>query len=455
MNDLKVITVPNPILKKPANKITVFDDALKKQIALMKKMLSYADGVGLAANQIGINNSVFIVEFIDPEEKNSIPFQVFINPKIIEESENKESLDEGCLSVPKIELPVERSTKIKIQAQNLEGKKFRLTAKDLLAKVILHENDHLNGTVFTERVKVEIVKKYPDYKNKKIIFVGTGDFAEMILRGLILTGFNITSVVSEKGKPSGRDGKICDSLVVQTAKTFGKKIFETDNIKNFVDDIKNESPDIILLSDFGQIIPESILEIPKIAAINVHPSLLPKYRGSTPIPSAILAGDKTTGVSIIKMAKEIDKGPVLTQAEIEVDENDNSETLKKRLANLSLKTLIEYLPKIDANNLKPITQDESKATWTRKLKKEDGEIDWQKPLEEIDRQIRAYYPWPGTFTYIDNRRLIIHSAIFSEGKLYLDVVQFEGKKPMEFPDFLRGYHGPIPEWFSKIGNIEK
>lgn len=455
MNDSQVITVPNLILKKPTNKVTVFNDELKKQVELMKKELLKADGVGLAANQIGYDNSVFVVEFSDPEEKNSIPFQVFINPKIIEESLEKENLEEGCLSVPKIELPVTRSTKIKVQAQNLEGKKIKITAKNLLAKVMLHENDHLNGIVFTERIKEELIKKYPNYKEKKIIFIGTGDFAELILRGLILTDFNIASIITESPKPAGRGGTTCDTTVAQTAKTFEKNLLETDNIKDLTDEIKKQDPDLILLTDFGQIIPPEVLEIPKIAALNIHPSLLPKYRGATPIPSAILFGEKNTGISIIQMVDQIDKGPVVTQKELEIEEFDNNETLRKRLANLALKTLLEFLPEIESGNLKPIIQDEKLATKTRKFSKEDGEIDWQKSPEELDRQIRAFHPWPGSYTFIDNKRLIIHSAFLDEGKLYLDIVQPEGKKPMEFGNFLRGYRGPLPEWFSKIGNIEK
>lgn len=454
MNDLQVITVPNPTLKKPTDKVVLFDENLKKQVKLMEKMLKKADGVGLAANQIGFQNSVFVVEFSDPEEKNSIPFQVFINPKIIEESEGKEATDEGCLSVPQIELPVTRSTKIKVQAQNLTGKKIKITAKNLLAKVILHENDHLNGVVFTEKVQKELINKYPNYKNKKIIFIGTGFFAELILRGLILTGFNIVSVVTESPKPSGRENKACATAVAETARTFGKDVIETSVVKNLTNDIKNQNPDIILLTDFGQIIPDDILAIPKIAALNIHPSLLPKYRGATPIPSAILAGEKTTGISIIQMVKEIDKGPVLAQAELKIDETDNNQTLRKRLANLSLKTLLDFLPQIEKENIKPIIQNEKLSSLTRKFKKEDGEIDWNKKPEEIDRQIRAFYPWPGSFTFIDNKRLIIHQAFLDEGKLYLDIVQPEGKKPMDFKNFIHGYHGPSPSWFSKIANFK-
>lgn len=454
MNDLQVITVPNPTLKKPTEKVTIFDDGLEKQVKLMRQMLKKADGVGLAANQIGYSNSVFVVEFSDPEEKNSIPFTVFINPKIIEESLEKEDLDEGCLSVPQIELPVTRSTKIKVQAQNLSGKKIKITAKNLLAKVMLHENDHLNGTVFTERIQAELIKKYPNYKSKKIIFIGTGDFAELILRGLILTGFNITSVITESPKPSGRSDKACGSIVAQTAKVFGKDLFETDDIKKQITNIKNQNPDLILLTDFGQIIPGVILAIPKIAALNIHPSLLPKYRGATPIPSAILAGEKITGISIISMVKEIDKGPVLAQSELEIDESNNNEILRKRLANLSLKTLLDFLPQIEKENIKPIFQDEKLATMTRKFKKEDGEIDWSKKAEEIDHQIRAFYPWPGSYTFIDDKRLIIHQAFLDGNKLYLDIVQPEGKKPMKFTNFIHGYHGPTPSWFKKIANFK-
>ena len=198
-------------------------------------------------------------------------------------------------------------------------------------------------------------------------------------------------------------------------------------------------------------------------AINIHPSLLPKYRGPSPIQTAILDSDKVptssrdsdrsvgkTGVSIIKMTNKIDAGPVLAQMAIEIELNDDYLTLRNRLATAGLKALIKTLPDIVVDKLQEVLQDEDKVILTHKLTKADGEIDWKKSPKYIERQIRAFYPWPGSYTIIDNKRLIIHKANIKDDKLVLEIVQPEGKKPMKFADFLRGFHGEKPAWFEKI-----
>jgi methionyl-tRNA formyltransferase len=361
----------------------------------------------------------------------------------VQSSDEREVLDEGCLSVPGIFLPTVRSTKIKVRAQNLTGKFFKLTAKGLFARLIQHETDHLNGILFTDRTKEKLHRDYPDLKKLKIVFIGTGDFADLILKGLILLDFNITAVVTEKPKPSGRGKVLIDSPTAKIAKCFGKKLIE-------IDDISNLNAELIILADFGQIIPQTILKIPKFGAINVHPSLLPKYRGPSPIQTAILEGKKETGVSIIKMTPKIDEGPILKQETIEIFAEDNSQSLKMRLSNLGLKMLIKLLPKIQTGDIEEIPQDNSAATLTKKFIKADGEIDWKKPIIDINNQIRAMYPWPGAYTFIDNKRLIIHQSHIDDSKFFIDVVQIEGKKPMLWTDFLRGFRGQKPDWFKKV-----
>lgn len=448
-----IITVPNSLLRQVSKKVTVFDDTLKRQGQLMAQLLEEEDGVGLAATQIGLNNSVFVVEFKDPSGKKNIPLQFFVNPTIVESSTAEIQMNEGCLSVPKIELPITRSAKIKIKAQDLNGRKIKMAADGLLARIILHETDHLQGKVFTDHARAKLHQENPNLNNLKIVFIGTGEFSEMILRGLILLDLNIVKIITEKGKLAGRNRQICLSAVAQTAQTFKKPLIETEKISNLKTEIQKLNPDLILLADFGQIIPEEILSIPKIAAINIHPSLLPKYRGPSPIATAILNGEKKTGVTIMKMAPKIDAGEILAQTEIELDEEDNTLSLRNLLANLSLKMLLEFLPKLQIGNLgdiEVISQNESQATYSHKFKKEDGEIDWKKSAQEIDRQIRALFGWPGTYTIIGDKRLLIHQAHVDGDKLVLDVVQIEGKSPVMWQDFWRGYKGPKPDWLKKI-----
>ncbi|MFA6492562.1 MAG: peptide deformylase [Patescibacteria group bacterium] len=443
----QLVTIPNKILSEVTQKVTSFDNKIKTQVESMRSLLKTQDGAGLAANQIGDNNRVIVVELEDEKIKNSIPFQAFINPEIVECSEDKDDLEEGCLSVPQIELPVERSTKIKIRFQDLEGKKNKLTAKDIFARILQHEIDHLNGIIFTERVKEKFLATNPNLKNIKIAFFGSGNFAATILEGLILLGLKL-EIFTESAKPSGRHKETKTTPVAQMAQRFSKKVIEVDNFSNIKSKISDL--DLLICTDFGQKIPVDILKLAKITAINVHPSLLPKYRGPTPIQTAILDGAKETGVSIIKMSEKIDEGDILAQIKTDISEDDNSLTLSNMLATLSLKLIFEALPLIVNDQLQKLEQNEKKATLTKKFQKADGEIDWNKQPDQIERQIRAFYPWPGSYTFIGDQRLIIHKAHITDGKLALDIVQAEGKKPTKWSDFLLGFRGETPQWFDKV-----
>src|SRR3990167_3003068 len=202
-----VVTVPDPFLKQPTKKVTQFDLNIQTQIKEMLAVLRTEKGIGLAANQIGYDNNVILVEFEDPDGKEHIPFTVVINPEVISTSEEIECFEEGCLSVPQIELDVDRASKIKIKYQNEKGKIVKKTPKGLLARVLQHEIDHLNGILFTERIREQFFAKFPEMKNLKILFCGSGEFAAIVLKGLILLGFNL-EIITEKSKPAGRDGQI-------------------------------------------------------------------------------------------------------------------------------------------------------------------------------------------------------------------------------------------------------
>ena len=449
MKKLEVITIPNQKLRKVTKSVASFDNELTKQVESMHDSLRLEGGIGLAANQVGFDNQVLVAELDDEQIKEKIPFQCLINPKIVHYSNELESTHEGCLSVPLIELPVERSKSIKIKAVDLSGHTIKFAAKCLYARILQHEIDHLNGVVFTDKIRDKYLKDYPFLKNIKIIIIGTGDFCVPLLKGLILLGLNISLVITEKGKPSGRNKIVSKSPIAQICDCFGQKYLETENISDLTNQINNINPDIIILSDFGQKIPKNILDLPKKGAFNLHPSLLPKYKGATPIPNAILACEKETGVSLIKMSEIIDEGKILAQINTEVLAIDNSETLEKKLSVLALQLVYEVLPKLAGTGLLEL-KTSGKSSYTTKFEKKVGEINWTEPVELIERKIRAFFPWPGTFTLIDNKRLIIKKARLNKDKLLIEEVQPEGKDLMSWKDFLRGYHGPKPKWFEKI-----
>jgi len=447
MTSYTVRTIPDAILKEVTAPVTSFDDNLAKQIKLMVSTLRKEGGVGLAANQIGFSNQVIVIE-LQQNDKNPdtehIPLTVFINPEIVEFSKEKECFEEGCLSVPKIEFDLERPSFLKIKYKDIKGRKIKSAPKGLLARILQHEIDHLNGILFVELAKKQFLQKNPQFKNLKILFLGSGEFGSIILEGLIHLGLNL-NILTEKGKPAGRYQMVRQTPVVERAKRFGKNYLEIENIKQA--DIPDF--DLLICADFGQKIPENILNKGR-NTINIHPSLLPKHRGPSPIQTAILRGDKKTGVSIIKMTNQIDEGQIYAQAETDISPNDDYPTLRDRLATLGLKLLVKTLPPLIDKKLRLVPQDSKKASITKIFKKEDGQINWKKKPQAIDRQIRAFRTWPKSYTLIDNKRLIIHQAHLENDQLVLGCVQLEGKSPVSFEEFLRGFRGQRPEWFKKI-----
>jgi len=276
-------------------------------------------------------------------------------------------------------------------------------------------------------------------KEIKIIFLGTPKFGAIILEGLIKSGHKPFLVITEPDKPVGRKQVVTPPSVKVLAEKYNIPVVQPAKISEYALEIERLNPSLIIIASFGQIIPKKILEIPKYGCLNVHPSLLPKYRGPSPIQFAILEGEEKTGVTIMRISEKLDTGPILSQQEIELDQKETFESLHDKLAEAGTRLLIETLPRLFAGKLPPLLQDETKATYTKILKKEDGKIDWKKPTREIERQVRALNPWPGTYTLYKGKRLKILKAEAPGSKLLIKEVQLEGKKPTTFEDFLKGH----------------
>lgn len=273
----------------------------------------------------------------------------------------------------------------------------------------------------------------------KILFIGTPEFGAVILEKLIKSGHKPFLVITETDKPVGRKQTITPPPVKVLAEKYNIPVAQPEKIADFISDIKNLKPDLGIIAAYGQILPKDILTIPQYGFLNVHPSLLPRHRGSSPIQYTILNGDEKTGVTIIRISEEVDAGPILAQKEIEISRKETFASLHNKLAELGAELLIEALPKLLAGKLSPLPQDETKATYTKILKKDHGKIDWQKSAKEIERQIRALNPWPGTYTVYNGKRLKILKAEELGGKLTILQIQLEGKNPISFEDFLRGH----------------
>jgi methionyl-tRNA formyltransferase len=291
----------------------------------------------------------------------------------------------------------------------------------------------------------------------KYIFFGTPRFAAIILEKLIEAGFVPEAVVCNPDEPIGRKKIITPPPAKQLIldKKINIPVYQPANLKNtsVVNSLRQINADVFIVAAYNKIISEEIINIPKFKTIGVHPSLLPKYRGPSPIQTAILNGEKETGTDLFLIDKDVDHGPVLASAKCEISEKDNYETLEKKLAELGAKLLIENLPKYLSGKIKPQEQDHLKATFTKKFSTEDGCVDLEKDSPElIFNKIRALNPDPGVFTFIQTKngkkrvKLLeaklnpTHTDVYGtkDGKLELLKVQPEGKKSMSYQDFLRG-----------------
>jgi methionyl-tRNA formyltransferase len=278
----------------------------------------------------------------------------------------------------------------------------------------------------------------------QILFAGTSPFALPSLRALAADPrFNVQLVITQPDRPTGRKQELTPPRVKTEAEKLGLQIFQpeklNDSLSLLTTDYKLQTTDFLVVVSYGQILSQAVLDVPRIAPINVHASLLPRWRGASPLQHAILAGDAETGVTIQKMAYKLDAGPILAQYQTPMDPRETAVTLHDRLAEMGAKLLIDTL----AQPLKPVEQDESQATFCKELKREDGFADpAAETAEHIDRKARAFTPWPGVTLTIDGQPLKLlqtslqpqtdaHPLPCAGGStLYLVTVQPAGKKAM-------------------------
>lgn len=263
----------------------------------------------------------------------------------------------------------------------------------------------------------------------RIVFMGTSPFAVPSLEALVSAGHDIATVVTQPDRPGGRGRSMRMSPVKQLALTLGLPVFQPERIReqDAIDHIKNYEPlDAIVVAAFGQIIPQAILNMPKYGSINVHASLLPKYRGAAPIQYAIMRGEAKTGVTTMLMDAGLDTGDILLMSETEIGMDETAGELEPRLANIGAELLILTLDKLERGEITPQPQDPSRATVAKSLKRDEGRIDWNRPAKDIQNLVRAFTPRPGTFTILNNAQIKIHKAEaigeISEGKAPGEVV---------------------------------
>ena len=281
----------------------------------------------------------------------------------------------------------------------------------------------------------------------KIVFFGTSDIGLPILEDLI-ANHQVLAVVTSPDKPVGRKQELTPTPIAELAKQHKIQILKPKKVRDNPDFLSELAEivdsryiDIFIVVSYGKILPAELLELPPLKTINVHFSVLPKYRGASPVQFALLNGETTTGTSIFILDAEVDHGPILATKNLAIDDDDTNTTLQTKLAELSSTLLLETLPKYADGSLTPVQQDHSQATFTKLISKEDGLVDWSKPAQEIYNQFRAYQPWPGIYTTWQDKKLKIIDCKLSKDKTTLELitVQLEGKNPTSMKDFLNGY----------------
>lgn len=299
-------------------------------------------------------------------------------------------------------------------------------------------------------------------KPYKVVFMGTPEFAVPSLLALLSDAqFEVVAVVTQPDKPVGRKQIVTPSPVKVVAQEKGILVLQPVKVKTgveFWEELRNLQPDVIVVAAYGKILPQEILDIPPHGIVNVHASFLPKYRGASPISASILSGDNETGVTIMKMALEMDTGDIIAKSQqLQILSTDTTATLTEKLAEMGAKVLLESLPKYLDGTISPTPQNDGDATYVRTIQKTDGEINWQDDEEYVARQVRAYTPWPSTYTTINGQLVKILSAEVNPavenpkglvskidgelyiGKLKVRQLQPAGKKPMDGKAFLAGY----------------
>lgn len=298
----------------------------------------------------------------------------------------------------------------------------------------------------------------------KIIFMGTPDYAAAALEALLEAGHEVTAVVTQPDRAKGRSGQVQCTPVKECAVRHGIAVLQPVRLKapEAVEELKKYEADVCVVAAFGQILSKEILALPRFGCVNIHASLLPKYRGAAPINQCIIDGEQETGVTIMQMDAGIDTGDILTQKKVIIEDKETAETLFDKLSQAGAALIVETLPMLERGEITPVKQDESLACYVKMMDKSRGKIDWASDAVSIERLVRGLNPWPSAYTFCQGKTVKIWRSdavvaeaaqqpgtIVSVGKDFFDVacgsgnlriyeLQLEGKKRMDTKSFLLG-----------------
>jgi len=302
----------------------------------------------------------------------------------------------------------------------------------------------------------------------RIVFMGTPEFAVPALAALVVGEDIVVAAITQPDRATGRGQRVATTPVKAVALRNGIVVHQPETLRDprIREELAHLAPDLIVVAAYGKLLPRAILDLPAYGCINVHASLLPRYRGAAPVQWALLEGDTTTGVTIMRMNEGLDEGDILLQRTEPILSTDTGATLGARLAHLGARALVEAIRSLKEGSVEPRPQDSSRATFAPRIRKEMGRIDWREPAQRLECKVRAFQPWPAAYTSLDGRQLKILQAaarptspgeaarsagtvaasspdgiavVTGDGTLVLLVVQLEGRKALSAADFLRGH----------------
>lgn len=391
---LPVVLLDGPgheVLRAKAKPVKHTNRRLRELIDRMWATMYAHDGVGLAAPQIGISQRVIVVDA-------GTRHMALINPEMVAGSGSQTEPMEGCLSIPDLIGEVERFETVRIRGLDPDGREVWVDAEGYLARALQHEIDHLDGVLFTDRAR-RVVRPSPETK-LDVVFLGSSDFGAEVLRVCLEGDVVPRLVVTQPDRPAGRGLRLRPTAVRLAAQAAEIEVLTPEKARDpsLLERVRALNPEVLVTAAYGQIVPQSLLDLARVAALNVHPSLLPLYRGPDPIRRALWNGDRETGLTIQFMSREVDAGDILVQERVEIAPDENGGDLAARLATLGGEALVRALRLLATGKAVRQPQDHAGATRAPKIAPEEEVADFTLPAETLAARVRALAPRPGLRT---------------------------------------------------------
>lgn len=391
-----------PVLRQPAQPVRRVTRDIRRLLDRMAATMYAADGVGLAAPQVGVAKRIIVCDVGDGLIE-------LINPEIVRRGDETEAAFEGCLSLPRVLAEVERPATVQVTGLDRRGRRVWIEGDGLLARCLQHEIDHLDGVLITDRARRII--HLPPESDLRVVFMGTPEFAVPSLEELLRRYVKVVGVVTQPDRRQGRGLHPVPPPVKRVAEDRGLPVLQPEKLDAaVVEQLAAWRPDLLVVVAYGRVLPAEVLAVPRVGAVNLHASLLPRHRGPAPIQHAILAGDRVTGVTTLWMDQGLDTGDVILQREVPLEDGMTAGQLHDVLARAGAELLGETLRQVAEGRAPRRPQDDAQATWAPKLTAADEWIDWERPAAEVSRRIRALDPRPGARTWWRGQLLKVYGA---------------------------------------------